>query len=270
MKRIYLEITNACNLNCKFCTQDKGHNFIDIETFKNYIKQIKEITDYIYLHVLGEPLLHKDIKELLNILDEYDMNLQLVTNGILLKNHLDILNHKCLRKLSISLHSINNLNIDDDYFKTLNYLIENNNNKVVELRLYGNDKLDDKLNNFINFLNKKYQKENTDKQNSYKLKENVFLYYSDFFKWPNINDEYIGDTGKCQGIKNQLAILNDGTVTSCCLDTKGINSFGNLNEKSLKEILNSANYLNALKDLNNNKLSLKLCKHCTYHLRFKL
>ena len=99
MKRIYLEITNACNLNCKFCTQDKGNNFININTFKNYIKQIKEVSNYIYLHVLGEPLLHKDIEEMFNILDEHDMNLQLVTNGILLEEHLNILNHKCLRKL---------------------------------------------------------------------------------------------------------------------------------------------------------------------------
>ena len=126
------------------------------------------------------------------------------------------------------------------------------------------------MNDFVNYLNKKYQKENTKKHNSYKLKENIFLYYNEFFKWPDINDEYIGDIGKCLGIKNQLAILNDGTITSCCLDTKGINSFGNLNEKSLKEILNSSNYLNALNNLNNNKLSMPLCKHCAYHLRFKL
>ena len=64
MKRIYLEITNACNLNCKFCTQEKGNDFIKIEIFKKYIKQIKEISNYIYLHVLGEPLLHKDIEEI--------------------------------------------------------------------------------------------------------------------------------------------------------------------------------------------------------------
>lgn len=266
MKRIYLEITNACNLNCKFCTQEKGNDFIKIEIFKKYIKQIKEISNYIYLHVLGEPLLHKDIEEILKILDESNMHLQLVTNGILLKNHKDILKHKCLRKLSISLHAINNLNIDDEYFETIKYLIENNNHKTIELRLYGNDKLDTKLENFINT----YKKEKTLKNNSYKLKDDVYLYYENFFKWPNINDEYISDVGKCQGIKNQLAILNDGTVTSCCLDSKGINSFGNLNEKSLKEILNSKIYQDTLKNLNNNKLNMPLCKHCTYHLRFKL
>ena len=114
IKRIYLEITNACNLNCPFCENDKGNSFMDIEKIKNILSQIKEVCNYIYLHVLGEPLLHPNIEEILTYCDNLDLNVQLVTNGLLL--YKDLLKHKCLRKLSISLHAVNNLNIDYSYF----------------------------------------------------------------------------------------------------------------------------------------------------------
>ena len=66
IKRIYLEITNACNLNCPFCENEKGHYFMPIDIIKDCLKQIKEVCDYVYLHVLGEPLLHPDIEEILS------------------------------------------------------------------------------------------------------------------------------------------------------------------------------------------------------------
>ncbi len=88
------------------------------------------------------------------------------------------------------------------------------------------------------------------------------------FTWPNINNPYIGDIGYCHGLKDQVAILSNGKVTSCCLDSKSINSFGDLNENNLKDILNSDYYKDALNNLNNKKLIMPLCKHCSYRLRF--
>ena len=64
IKRVYLEITNACNLDCPFCTNNKGQSFMNIDTIKNYLFQIKQISDYVYLHVLGEPLLHSNLNDI--------------------------------------------------------------------------------------------------------------------------------------------------------------------------------------------------------------
>ena len=69
LKRAYLEITNACNLNCPFCTNEKGNSFLSYEEIDLYTTQIKEFTDYIYLHILGEPLLHKDFERILDLLE---------------------------------------------------------------------------------------------------------------------------------------------------------------------------------------------------------
>lgn len=269
IKRVYLEITNSCNLDCPFCQNSKGSSFMNLDDIKNYLKQIKEVCDYVYLHVLGEPLLHKDIDKIFEYADSLDLNIQLVTNGTLLNNHLDILNHPSLRKLSISIHSINSLDIDDSYFKTIDKLIENSNDKYIELRFYDSLNLNDKLKKYLNHLFEKYNIQSTAKLCSYKLKDNVYIYYQDMFKWPNIDDEIISYTGKCRGAIDQLAILNDGRVTICCLDSNGYNTIGDLKEKKLIDIINSDDYKEVISNFKNNKLSFDLCKRCSYRLRFK-
>ena len=269
IKRVYLEITNSCNLDCLFCHNSKGNSFMDLDDIKNYLNQIKEVCNYVYLHVLGEPLLHKDIEKIFEYADSLHINVQLVTNGTLLKNHLDILKHPSLRKLSISIHSINSIDIKDSYFETINKIIENNNNKFIELRFYDPSNLDDKLNKYLTHLLHEYNIQNTSKLSSYKLKDNIYIYYQDIFKWPNIDDEIISYTGKCRGAIDQLAILNDGRVTICCLDSNGYNTIGNLKEKKLIDIINSNDYKEVINNFKNNKLSFDLCKRCSYRLRFK-
>ena len=47
LKKIYIEITNLCNLKCSFCSQSsrKGR-CMSAEEFENIISQIKDYTDY--------------------------------------------------------------------------------------------------------------------------------------------------------------------------------------------------------------------------------
>lgn len=269
MKRVYLEITNSCNLNCSFCSNPKGNNYLTLQEIDNYTSQIKKFSNYIYLHVLGEPLLHKDFEEILNILDRKEMNLQLVTNGTLLSKYPNILSHKCLRKLSISIHSINNINVDDLYFETINKLINNNTNTSIELRFYSKESLSSKLNDYLDSLKKQYSFEITAKKNSYRLKNNVYIYFEDFFKWPDINDPIVNNIGTCHGAIDMIAINSKSDVTICCLDPLAHNKIGNLKEKSLEEILSGDSYKQFINDFKNHKINADLCKRCTYRLRFR-
>ena len=66
---------------------------MSLDDIDNYLNQIKEFGNYIYLHVLGEPLLHPNFDQILKLLDEKDFNLQLVTNGILLNKNPNLLKH---------------------------------------------------------------------------------------------------------------------------------------------------------------------------------
>ena len=268
LKRVYLEITNSCNLNCPFCTNKKGNSFIDINDIKNYIDQIKPYCNYIYLHILGEPLLHPKFEEILNYLDEKQMYLQLVTNGTLLSKYLSILNHTCLRKLSISIHSVNNVKVKDLYFETINKLIETNTHSKIELRFYDKQNLSEQLNNYLNYLKNRYSFDLTSKQNSYKLNENTYVYFEEFFKWPDINDSFISNTGTCHGAIDMIAINSNSDVTICCLDPKAHNSIGSLKKESLKEILESNKYKQYIHEFKQNKISSELCSKCNYRLRF--
>ena len=268
LKRVYLEITNACNLNCPFCTNEKGNNFMALEDIKNYLLQIKQYCDYVYLHILGEPTLHPNFNEILDFLDENDMKLQLVTNGTLLNKYPNIMNHKCLRKLSISIHSINNVDIHNSYFDIINNLIETDHDIKLELRFYDKNNLSNNLNEYLINLKNKYYFELTAKQNSYKIKENTYIYFEELFRWPNINDPYISNIGTCHGAIDMIAINSNSDVTICCLDPKAFNKIGNLKEKNLADILNSNTYKQYIENFKNNKINSELCSKCSYRLRF--
>lgn len=269
MKRIYLEITDACNLNCPFCTYEKGHSFMSLDKIEDYIRQIKPFCSYIYLHILGEPLLHPDFEKILEVLDANKMNLQLVTNGTLLDKYPDLLKHPCLRKLSISLHSISDLDISPAYFTTIDHLLEENEDVSIELRFYDLKHLDLKLNNYLNSLKERYSFEITSKQNSYQLKKNVYVYFEELFRWPQIDDPVIGDTGTCHGVLDMLGITVDSKVTLCCLDPKAHNAIGSLEENSFAHIVGSPEYKKYVQEFKAHIVSSPLCRRCTYRLRFR-
>ena len=64
--RCYLEITNRCNLACSFCPKTKRPaRTLTAEEFRLLAGKLRAYTDYLYLHVMGEPLLHPALPELL-------------------------------------------------------------------------------------------------------------------------------------------------------------------------------------------------------------
>lgn len=265
LKRFYLEITNACNLDCPFCTNPKHREFISLDNFKIAISQIKKYSSYIYLHILGEPLLHPFFNEILDILDEEDMKLQLVTNGTLLKK-CDLDKHPSLRKLSISLHS--QYKDDEQYFKTIDELLTKEHSYILDLRFYNLATLTKPALNYLNDLKSRYDFKPSKVPNQYKIKDKVYVTTNPFFKWPDIDDKIHNIKGTCLGAKTMLAILVNGDVTLCCLDTKGINKLGNIYLDGLDNIINSKEYKKVVTDLNNNQLTMPLCQRCSYHDRF--
>src|SRR6476619_5535499 len=106
-KKFYLEITSVCNLACSFCPPtERQKQFISVEDFSKRLDQIKPHTDYIYLHVKGEPLLHPKIDQLLDLSHEKGFKVNITTNGTLInKRRHRLLNKPALRQMNFSLHS---------------------------------------------------------------------------------------------------------------------------------------------------------------------
>jgi len=266
-KKIYVEITNICNLNCSFCSKDnKQKKEMTVDEFKTIISKIKDYTDYIYLHIKGEPLTHSKLDYILTVCDLNNINVNITTNGTLLKDKYNILNnHKSIRQINVSLHSENN---KDNYFEEVFDTCKLLSTKMfINYRLWTleDNKLDKKSTIIVNKIRKHYNL-STDIVNK-KIDNNTFIDFNNLFIWP---DESLGlnINAKCYGLINQLGILVDGTVVPCCLDSNGVINLGNIFVEDLDEILNSSFAKDIIKGFKDNKSICKLCKNCNFRERF--
>ena len=268
MKRVYLEICNACDLNCPFCSYEKGSSFMTLEDINRYTDQIRPFCNYLYLHILGEPLMHPDFEKIMDMMDRKGFHIQLVTNGTLLKDHPDLLQHQSLRKLSISVHSMNYSDSFPDYFDQIDRLIEKEHDCTIELRFYKTEKTAKSVNDYKRMLIERFGSKQTRKKGSYQLDKDLYLYEEELFRWPDMNDPIISHEGTCHGGIDMIAINHEGTVTLCCLDPQAHNRLGDLKKDTLADILSSEKYLKVCEDLKNGKIDLDLCARCQYRLRF--
>ena len=78
----------------------------------------------------------------------------------------------------------------------------------------------------------------------------------------------LDDTGTCRALKDQLAVLSDGTVVPCCLDHEGDIPLGNLYRQSLEEILNTPRARALYEGFSQGRAAEELCRKCGYARRF--
>lgn len=273
--KIYIEITNICNLKCKFCLEtNRKKEFMEIDSFEKIANKICKYTDLILLHVKGEPLLHKKLDEILNIAFKYNLKVNITTNTLLLENNFEtLINSKALRQINLSIHDLEQNNIDDnfeDVVKISKKIKEKNSKLIISYRLWNMNNLgeNDKNRKFLKILEDEYSIENLYEkcvhENFVKLDDNVFLNQDIEFKWPNIGGKILREKGKCYGLKNQIAILVNGDVVPCCLDTNGDIVLGNILRENLEDILNSKRAKDIISGFNENRLVENLCKRCDF------
>lgn len=286
-KKIYTEITNVCNLKCEFCPQTKRKpKFITIEEFEAVLNKIKPHGEYIYFHVKGEPLLHPDIDKLLDMSCEKGFKAHITTNATLIKKAKEkIIGKEGLRQINISLHSFdgNNLSVSkEEYIKDIvdvtNEILENS-KTIVALRLWNLDK-DNEINlsknknrEILSMLEKSFNlgykiEEMITNERGIKLKDRLYLNRDHEFQWPSLEAEDLGEDGFCYGLRNQVAILVDGTVIPCCLDGEGIINLGNIYDNTLEEILESDRAKAIYEGFSKGKAVEEMCRRCGYRERF--
>lgn len=286
IKKVYIEITNVCNLSCSFCPKTKRTPaFLELDQFKRIISQVKPYTKHVYFHIMGEPLLNPQIEAFFEECAANDLFVNLTTNGTLLAQKSDVLlQAKSLRQVNISLHSFeaNEQKMTlEEYIKGVTNFAKRaiaDTNMIISVRLWNMDSESIKGENELNrrilqmFSEELGVTAELEKQllTTYRIKlgDRLYLNMAQKFEWPDIDKKTISDNVFCYGLRNQLGILSDGTVVPCCLDSEGNIALGNLFEENLDDILNKDRAKNLYEGFSRRQASEELCKKCGYAQRF--
>lgn len=263
-KKVYIEICNGCNLNCDFCIKNSRQvKYIKRDEYEYIINKIAGYTKEIYLHVLGEPLMHKDINYFIDYANNMGILVNITTNGYLINK---IKDNKNIHRLNISMHSFNSrYGIEiDEYIDNVFYVVDNLRDKTfVSLRLWVKTENTKKI---LEYINKRYGTKILEIDNNKKIKISNNLIIDSFheFIWPDINNSYYNENGRCNGLIDHFGILSTGEIIPCCLDSKGIINLGNIYQDNLEDVFNSKLVKEMREGFLNNKKCQELCRHCSF------
>ena len=277
--RCYLEITNRCNLSCSFCPKtNRAPKTLIKDEFRLLAGKLRPYTDYLYLHVMGEPLLHPDLPAIFEIAGELGFRVVLTTNGTLLPARKEaLLAAPALYKVNISLHSFeaNEAGSLDAYLDGCFSFAQaaSGEGKLVDLRLWNLDGETTKGENAKNTdilrrLERYFPQPWTKNTWGWRLRDRAFIHYAEKFDWPDLSADEASEIGTCRALKDQIAVLSDGTLTPCCLDHEGDIPLGNLFAQDLPDILAGNAAKTLLSGFQTRKLEHPLCRRCGYARRF--
>lgn len=277
--KVFLEITNVCNLRCSFCPGTRREKrFLSQDEFRLLAGRLRPVTDYLHLHVMGEPLFHPQLAEILSISHELDLQINLTTNGTLLERQRGILlNAPALRRVNISLHSFeaNECGDFDAYLRACAAFGREAaaRGKLVSYRLWNLDGeatrgLHSKNDAILAALRETFPAPWRKNTWGWRLDETVYINCGEKFDWPSMDAPERGERGRCRALTGQLAVLCDGTVVPCCLDSEGQMALGNLFTQELGEILAAPQARQIIDGFQKGVRAHPLCRRCGYIDRF--
>jgi radical SAM protein with 4Fe4S-binding SPASM domain len=248
---------------------------MELPLFEKIARELKGKCKEIALHVMGDPLLNKNLRAYLDAAALFSHKISLTTSGFFLKLHdKSTLLHEAVGQINISLNSFNKnakkLSLEkylEPIFELIDYKLAKNGGEFINLRLWNLDAKNSEavFNEAVfNAIYKKYGVKID--QNNNKIAKKTLVHFDELFSWASLKSPVVEDT-KCYGLNAQIAILADGRVTPCCFDYEAKILLGDANKESLEEILRrAAPMADALK---NGIITEELCKRCSYRLRFK-
>ena len=271
--KVYVEITNICNMRCSFCHgHSRAPRRMNKEEFARILEQLTGHTQYIYYHLMGEPLTHPQLPEFIRMAGAQGYKSIITTNGTLLRNRRDELLAAGVHKVNISLHSFED-GSDEDHIRYIQEIAEfakcaARGGTIVVFRLW-NQGFDNGKNAFaLQVLKENIPGDWVDNTRGIRIRDKIFVEMAERFAWPDRNAEIQGEKFYCYGLKSQFGILVDGTVVPCCLDSDGVIALGNILEEDLSSILHSPRATAILEGFRCGKATEDLCRRCGFAQRF--
>ena len=272
--KIYVEISNVCNLSCAFCPGTKRpKRRMTPEEFAILAPKLRPYTDYLYFHLMGEPLCHPQLEAFLKIAHAHGFRVILTTNGTLLARQQELLlNAPALHKINISLHAFeaNDLSVPFDRYLSDCFAFgqEAKGEKLVVYRLWNQGGADLRNQEILEKLHMAFPEPWVVEPRGTRLAHRTYLEQGDKFDWPDLRAPEGSNRVFCYGLRDQLGVLCDGTVVPCCLDHEGDLALGNLFRQELGDILNTTRAKAIYDGFSRKEAAESLCRRCGYARRF--
>jgi len=245
------------------------------DEFRLVIEKIRPFTNYIYLHVLGEPLLHPQLDEILDIAETAGLNINITTNGSLLEHKKEILLKHSIRQLNISLHDAEENVAEENWERYLQAVLDFSTNLAPKtyicLRLWNttNESSADFNRLFLNTIASKFNLSteflNEDiNGNGLKLAEHIFLQRAPRFEWPDEKNQKTQTIKTCYALRDHIAVLSNGQVVPCCLDANANMKLGNIFTEELSDILQTKRAKEIKKGFEQRKITEPICATCGF------
>ena len=269
-QKVYLEISNVCNLSCRFCPGTKrAPRVMREDELRTLLGKLRPWTDYLYFHIMGEPLLHPQLGTFLDLAGEMGFKVILTTNGTLLADRQELLlAAPGLHKVNVSLHAFEANDLAMPFGQYLDGCFSfgkaANGQKLVVYRLWNGGGADQKNEQILDAMAQYFPQPWVRERRGTRLADRVYLEYGDKFDWPDLSAPDGGETVFCYGLNDQIGVLCDGTVVPCCLDHEGDMALGSLFAQELEEILAAPRAQAICRGFSAGKAAEDLCRRCGF------
>ena len=272
--RAYVEITNVCNMHCSFCHgHSRPHRRMSKEEFSKVLFSLEGVTEHIYYHLMGEPLLHPLLPTFLQMAKSRGFRSSITTNGTLLAERGEALLAAGVYKVAISLHSFEE-GREEDFVSYLSACCDfadtaSKSGTVVVFRLWNRGRDGGRNERVLDFLRQRLDGEWRENTRGLRIRPKLHIEWGDRFAWPDTEAPDGGDHVFCYGLSDHFGILSDGTVVPCCLDSDGVIALGNAFETPVSDILASPRAVAICEGFAARRACEELCRRCGYARRFK-
>jgi sulfatase maturation enzyme AslB (radical SAM superfamily) len=283
-KKVYIEISNVCNLHCPFCPDvGRDKTFMGRDLFEKVVQVVGPLTEEVCFHLMGEPLLHPEFDSYVAFCQTFGVRINLTTNGFLLnERRMKALLNPTVRQINFSLQSFEaNLPGRDPslylqkIFDFTEQAIRERSDLYINYRLWNegaegapesNDRLLQKIKQGLRVEFNKTTDVRWKK--SVGVKGRVSLHFDNRFQWPHPRQPVRSTEGFCYGLSSHIGVLADGTVVPCCLDKEGEIPLGNGGSQNIHDILQSPRAAAIRQGFQHGRLVEDLCQRCTFISRF--
>lgn len=291
---IVIETASVCNLNCTICRSVKAdlgreNRFMSLALFKKIIDDIAPICNTIGVSYCGEPLLNKDIFNMIRYASDKGMCVSMLTNGISLnaearKGVLDSgLNFMAISMDGAAKQTYESIRIGASFEKLVENIAalvkERHQRKLshpsIDLQMVVTQKNLHEVDTFEKLardlgVDRAYLKSLHIDRSREDVEYVQYLEKSYFVNSTTLPSRYIvnksgrlelKDKGLCPQKVRTPVITTDGNVLPCCFDIFGEYLLGNVTNQRFMDIWNSAKYSDFRHKLAMHR-KLPMCANC--------